>query len=169
MAWDPTAKPESVWREIELSRDENGTAQARIELAKWNAGKRLAYENRVINEAVKVSYDDAGGKIRKVMPGAMRSLHVQLTVIGSEGFGPGADFTSAQWLNTLSFEVFEEVHALAIEVQPIPSLGAKRPTDHKAAGSDAPGAESGPPLDEDDEQGDGDAPDPSRRPSTPAE
>lgn len=167
MAWDPTARKAPQWVEIESSRDDAGVAQGAVQCTPWDAGKRLAYENRMVSQAIRIDFDDQGGKIRSVLPGELRRLAVQLTVTDARGFGPGADFTSAAWIDTLDPDVFEEVVEAAVKVQPLPTGGVKRPADRQAAQ-----VESGPPVDEDDEdaeEGDGQEEDPTRTPSTPAE
>lgn len=164
MAWDPTASKPPVWVPIESSRDADGVAQGEVECTPWNAGKRLAYENRVLSEAVHLDYNpETKEPIRRLMPGGLRMLSVLLTVTGTRGFPPGFDHTSPDAWNTLDADVFEEVAAIAATVQPLPiGKGPKVPGDRKVAA-----VESGPESDED--EGDGDAVDPSRRPSTPAE
>lgn len=160
MAWDPKAKRIAVRKEIESSRDSRGRARAWIEVTPWGARERLAYENRM-SEAIRfvLDPDNDNVKVRRVMPGKLRVMSVQLSVTGSHGFGDDADFGSEEWLGSLDAEVFEEVASLVLEVQPLPTLGVKKPADRKVA-------ESGPAAqdDEDDEDGDGDEPDPTRRP-----
>jgi hypothetical protein len=163
MAWDPTASKPPVWVELESSRGDDGVAVAAVECTPWNAGRRLAYENRVTSEAIKIDFDEKGGKIRKVLPGNLRRLMVQLTVTAVRGpFPEGFDPSDADHLAILDADVFEEIAAAALKVQPLPSLAAKRPADHKAP---AP-MESGPEPADDVEEGDGDEPDPFPTPST---
>lgn len=164
MAWDPTASKPPVWVPIESSRDEAGEITAWVQCTPWNAGKRLAYENRVMSEAIKIDFDDKGGKIRKVLPGSLRRLNVQLTVTAVRGPWPeGFDASNPEHLNTLDADVFDEIVEAALKVQPLPTTGAKRPQDRKA-----PAVESGPSREDDeDDDGDGDEPDPFPTPSTP--
>lgn len=166
MAWDPTAVKPSVWTPLECSRDaDTGVAEGEIECTPWDTAKRLAYENRVTSEAMTLDLDpETKTPVRRVLMGGLRLLHVVLTVTAVKGFPEGFEPSDPDAWGKLSPEVFDEVVTIAEKVQPPPTRGAKRPQDRKAAQ-----VESGPELEEDADEGDGDAADPSRRPSTPAE
>lgn len=158
MAWDPTAQKPSTWVDIESSRDSEGVAQGAILCTPWNGGRRLAYENRM-SDAIKYEVDERGARVRKVLAGNLRVLSLLLTVTDSRGFGPGANFASREWVDTLDPDVLEECIAAALKVQPLPTTTVAKPADRK---------ESGPAPDDDDEdEGDGDSPDPSPKLSTP--
>lgn len=164
MAWDPTAQPAVVVRELECSRDEHGVAQATITLRQWGTAERLKYED---DSAAAIELDTEDGvKLRRVRMSVVTLLHLRLTVVGSSGFPPGFDFANRADVESLAPDVFEEVVDLAVEVQPIPTGRTKRPADRKSA---KPPAEATPETaaDFDDEPGLDGLADPSPTPSTP--
>jgi hypothetical protein len=194
MTWDPTRRRDPVVRELECSRDENGVAHARVTLRPWSTRERLAYQDRsaaAVKLVVVEGEDGSETQLRKVSASELGLIHLALTVTACDGFPdlpPGTtlaasmgvendgrmsktlrpepfDFTNRAHIETLDPEVFDEVQALALEVQPLPGSAVRKPSDRKPTASAVPAAataETAGDFDrgEDDE-------DPSLTPSTP--
>lgn len=171
MTWDPTRRATVVVRELDCSRDETGAAQATITLRPWGTRERLKYQDDSTRAVELVMQDDGQGQqvqMRKVRPSVLSLLHLSLTVVASTGFPPGFDFANRDDVESLAEEVFDEVVALALAVQPIPDgRGIRKPADRKAA-TPPPDVPAETAADFDDTVGAGEAADPSPTPSTPA-
>lgn len=155
--WDPRADRAPVRRELECSRDpETGVAAAAVLCSRWDARTRLAYEDGSL-DAVRIDVGENGATLRRLIPSAINMLHVRLTVTGCEGFpdvdGVPFSFADPAHVGILDPAVWDEVVAIAKDVQAPPTAAAKRPQDRRPA---APA-----------EAGEGGA-DPTPTPSTPA-
>lgn len=156
--WDPTARREPVVRELECSRDENGVAQATITLTPWSTRERLAYQDGALAASrLEGGGEDGQPRVRRMDLTAITLLHLRLTVTDCSGFPEGFSFANPEDVQALDVEVFDEVEALAKEVQPVNPAAIKRPEDRKA-----PQPPAGEPAEDFDEPG-GDAdPTPTR-------
>lgn len=159
--WNPYDRGVPVWRELECSRDEHGTAQARAEFTPWSARERLAYEDRSAIEAFGRDADDRPS----ARMGRLKLIGLELTLTGAEGFPPVtlqdeqgrpvvAEFNPRleAHLLALSPDVVGELIRHALDVQPLPT------------GKDAMAG-----VPDEDLEDAGDESDPTRTPSTPQE
>lgn len=133
--WNPLATLETTRHPLKVSG-----GRAAILCRRWSGADRLAYEDALTERMM--TKDTAGEETVKI--GTLRLFAISITVRGAEGF-PERDgrpmFTGSRAdveadLLALDPDTYDEIRAIALDVQPLPSAKDTTGEDDDTAGDD---------------------------------